>query len=166
MNFLTGKLKSYCLYDFASCQLSGSGFVADHAGHTRGAGNVRYVSSRLTAGLPGCGSLISSRVVSERGFDANSNHWFTTSFLPGRKMPESDARSVGSTQTPSTGLRHPSFLGGRCRKAMLGVWVRCSHASFRSGCHIGLLLTGRMFCRSNLIPTLHYLIATDFCCHE
>ena len=26
------------------------------------------------------------------------------------------------TQTPSTGLRHPSF-GGRCRKAMLGVWA-------------------------------------------
>ena len=25
-------------------------------------------------------------------------------------------------QTSSTGLRHPSF-GGRCRKAMLGVWV-------------------------------------------
>ena len=24
-------------------------------------------------------------------------------------------------QTPSTGLRHPPF-GGRCRKAMLGVW--------------------------------------------
>ena len=34
-----------------------------------------------------------------------------------RKVPESDARS----QTPSTGLRHPSF-GGRCRKAVLGVW--------------------------------------------
>ena len=33
-------------------------------------------------------------------------------------MPESDARS----QTPSTGLRHPSF-GGRCRKAVLGVWL-------------------------------------------
>ena len=28
----------------------------------------------------------------------------------------------GHTQTPSTGLRHPSF-GGRCRKAMLGVWA-------------------------------------------
>ena len=27
------------------------------------------------------------------------------------------------TQTPWTGLRHPSFLGGRCRKAMLGVWI-------------------------------------------
>ena len=25
-------------------------------------------------------------------------------------------------QTPSAGLRHPSF-GGRCRKAMLGVWL-------------------------------------------
>ena len=36
---------------------------------------------------------------------ANSKHWFTTSCL----------------QTPSTGLRHLSF-GGRCRKAMLGVW--------------------------------------------
>ena len=34
-----------------------------------------------------------------------------------RKVPESDARS----QTPSTSLRHPSF-GGRCRKAVLGVW--------------------------------------------
>ena len=28
-----------------------------------------------------------------------------------------------STQTPSTGLRHPSFGGGRCRKAMLAVRV-------------------------------------------
>ena len=29
----------------------------------------------------------------------------------------------GGWQTPSTGLRHPSFnFGGRCRKAMLGVW--------------------------------------------
>ena len=36
----------------------------------------------------------------------------------------SDAGSVGLCQTPSTGLRHPSFnFGGRCRKAMLGVWV-------------------------------------------
>ena len=50
----------------------------------------------------------------------NSKHWFTTSFL-WNKVPESDARSVVLTQTPSTGLRHPSF-GGRCRKAMLGVW--------------------------------------------
>ena len=39
------------------------------------------------------------------------------------------------TQTPSTGLRHPSF-GGRCRKAMLGVWSSlprahtASHTSF------------------------------------
>ena len=30
----------------------------------------------------------------------------------------------GPSQTPSTGLRHPSSKeGGRCRKAMLGVWV-------------------------------------------
>ena len=27
----------------------------------------------------------------------------------------------GNSQTPSTGLRHPSNIGGRCRKAMLGV---------------------------------------------
>ena len=60
-------------------------------------------------------------------FYANSKHWFTTSFL-WRKVPESGARSVDhtarspSTQTPSTGLRHPSF-GGRCRKAVLGVWT-------------------------------------------
>ena len=34
----------------------------------------------------------------------------------------------GPVQTPSTGLRHPSF-GGRCRKAMLGVWCRsCAEA--------------------------------------
>ena len=58
-----------------------------------------------------------------------SKHWFTTSFLPGgRSVPESDARSVGRShtpsQTPSTGLRHPSFLEeGQCRKAMLGVWA-------------------------------------------
>ena len=31
--------------------------------------------------------------------------------------------SVGRAQTPSTGLRHPSRQGGRCRKAVLGVWV-------------------------------------------
>ena len=42
-----------------------------------------------------------------------------------RKVPGSDARSVGKIQTPSTGLRHPPFnFGGRCRKAMLGVWAR------------------------------------------
>ena len=53
----------------------------------------------------------------------NSKHWFTTSFFLWRKVPESDARSVVRiAQTPSTGLRHPSFFGGRCRKAMLGVW--------------------------------------------
>ena len=62
-------------------------------------------------------------------------HWFTTSFLggscrkvmvgvrlqalvyhflPWRKLPrESDARSVARSQTPSTGLRHPSFNGAR-----------------------------------------------------
>ena len=47
------------------------------------------------------------------------------SFFPSRrKVPESGAWSVGQTPTPSTGLRHPSFLrGGRCRKAVLGVWV-------------------------------------------
>ena len=28
---------------------------------------------------------------------------------------------AGKEQTPNTGLRHPS-LGGRCRKAVLGVW--------------------------------------------
>ena len=38
----------------------------------------------------------------------NSKHRFTTSFLPWRKVPESDARSVGHSQTPSTGLRHIS----------------------------------------------------------
>ena len=30
-----------------------------------------------------------------------------------RKVPESDVRSVGTDQTPSTGLRHPSF--NNCR---------------------------------------------------
>ena len=30
-----------------------------------------------------------------------------------RKVPESDARSVGTNQTPSTGLQHPSF--NHCR---------------------------------------------------
>ena len=61
----------------------------------------------------------------ECGSVSNSKHWFTTSFLQlWRKVPESDAGSVGLCQTPSTGLRHPSFnFGGRCRKAMLAVWV-------------------------------------------
>ena len=31
-------------------------------------------------------------------------------------------KSEAWSQIPSTGLRHPSF-GGRCRKAMLGVWL-------------------------------------------
>ena len=73
----------------------------------------------------------------------NYKHWFTTSFiggscrkvmlgvklqtlvyhklkalvyhlLPWRKLPrESDALSVARSQTPSTGLRHPSFNGVR-----------------------------------------------------
>ena len=34
-------------------------------------------------------------------------------FLPWRKLPESNARSVARSQTPSTGLRHPSFNGVR-----------------------------------------------------
>ena len=34
------------------------------------------------------------------------------------------SQSQLSMQTPSTSL-HPSFLGGRCRKAMLGVCFRC-----------------------------------------
>ena len=42
---------------------------------------------------------------------ANPKRWFTTSSW--RKVPESDARSVGAGQTPSTGLRHPSF--NHCR---------------------------------------------------
>ena len=44
---------------------------------------------------------------SECALTPNSKHWFTT-------VPESDARSESSPQTPSTGLR-------QCRKAMLGV---------------------------------------------
>ena len=54
---------------------------------------------------------------SEPDLAANSKHWFTTSFL----VPESDARSVCLLQTPSTGLRHPSW----CRKAMLGMCACC-----------------------------------------
>ena len=44
--------------------------------------------------------------------------------------------------TPSTGLRHPSFLGGRCRKAMLGVWFGTSLSQARPERTI-LRLTGR-----------------------
>ena len=36
------------------------------------------------------------------------------------------------TQTPSAGLRHPSF-GGRCRKAMIGVWSQLSPCLSVSG---------------------------------
>ena len=44
-----------------------------------------------------------------------------------RKVSESDAWNEALTQTPVTGLRHPSSNHchnwlGRCRKAMLGVW--------------------------------------------
>ena len=39
----------------------------------------------------------------------------------GRRGVESD----GKVQTPSTGLRHPYSRGGRCRKAMLGVYRKC-----------------------------------------
>ena len=46
----------------------------------------------------------------------------THDILP-KKLPESNARSVCRTQTPSTGLPQPSFLGGSCRKAMLGVFA-------------------------------------------
>ena len=35
------------------------------------------------------------------------------------------------TQTPNTGLRHLSF-GGRCRKAMLGVWRKVPESDARS----------------------------------
>ena len=49
--------------------------------------------------------------------------------LPSRKVPESDVRSVVQQQTPSTGLRHPSFkegAGKRCSECAQGigaVWV-------------------------------------------
>ena len=76
----------------------------------------------------------SEEAARKRCSEANSKHWFTTSFLrgscqkamlggklqalvynilPPRKLPESDARR----QTPSTGLRHPSLeeaAGKRC----------------------------------------------------
>ena len=42
-------------------------------------------------------------------------------------------KTRGGMQTPSTDLRHPSSnFGGRCRKAMLGVWVERNYMSFPS----------------------------------
>ena len=40
-------------------------------------------------------------------YDPNSKHWFTTSFLPACRKATLGGLSM--TQTPSTGLRHPSF---------------------------------------------------------
>ena len=39
----------------------------------------------------------------------------------GEDEREGEGGGERSRQTPSTGLQHPSF-GGRCRKAVLGVW--------------------------------------------
>ena len=79
--------------------------------------------------------------VTDHGPYASSNKtkivWIETElfFLPGVDAPHVYVRawalgcfhSLISTQTPSTGLRHP---GGRCRKAMLGVWLRYSQPAF------------------------------------
>ena len=48
--------------------------------------------------------------------------------------------SQSAPQTPSTGLRHPSF-GGRCRKAMLGVCLHPSHTPFLHPQHVILTPT-------------------------
>ena len=50
---------------------------------------------------------------------------------PRRQMARGTRGRVEAySQTPSTGLRHPSF-GRRCRKAMLGVWlIQCPRLSF------------------------------------
>ena len=47
----------------------------------------------------------------ECGADSKSSHWFATSCLSGGlKLSESEAWSVGLTQSPITGLRHPALL--------------------------------------------------------
>ena len=70
----------------------------------------------------------------ECGADSKSSHWFTTSCLSGGlKLPESEAWSVGLTQNPITGLRHPALLedgagkrGVECCGLTVGVKVfRC-----------------------------------------
>ena len=56
-----------------------------------------------------------------------------------KKGRQSERLSLRSEQTPSTGLRHPSFLGARCRKAMLGLCAQSSGAvSERRGGRPGL----------------------------
>ena len=62
----------------------------------------------------------------------SNNAVFLVSFLLCRTPPTDHVQCLARklarpclAQTPSTGLRHPSFnFGGRCRKAMLGVCAR------------------------------------------
>ena len=103
------------------------------------------IASRYPRGSLGCVVLYVKSVPLRQGWEAGASvircvtllafgcilgklQALAYDILPLRKVPESGARSVhpGQShklqlcQTPSTGLRHPSF-GGRCRKAMLGV---------------------------------------------
>ena len=52
-----------------------------------------------------CGQLRGDKECPFSGVTKSGRVW--------RKVPETDARSVGYTQTPSIGLRHPSF--NHCR---------------------------------------------------
>ena len=54
----------------------------------------------------------------KRGKETNSKHWFTTSYLHWRKVPESDARSVGKNKRAGVGHKE-SFVGRHEKHALM-----------------------------------------------
>ena len=80
-----------------------------------GGGRVRARAERVTSCLF---HLRQQDASYERKFSFNFRPCSSTTTT--RMKPHVRAQEL--CQTPSTGLRHPSSVGGRCQKAMLGVW--------------------------------------------
>ena len=114
--------------------------------------------------------------------------------VPARTVLPIPARTVlpsqALTQTPSIGLRHPSS-GGRCRKAMLGVWSlptrtapvppphgvgavrgphlsQCAAPTVNIRCHLRPFLNGRTVTSPNIVRSIRRTLLRFcfffFCC--
>ena len=68
----------------------------------------------------GCDSSFTPCCMGLGPTDATTRTSLACSVRTASVSPRVHSRERG--QTPSTGLRHPALLRGRCRKAVLGVW--------------------------------------------
>ena len=96
----------------AACQTTSGYFSSDYI----------YIDNFSTGVYPsGSTRWIMLKIASDRYVSISKNSLLLTIW---RFIPRQTFRTTrhAVVQTPSTGLRHPSF-GGRCRKAMLGVWL-------------------------------------------